>query len=426
MLTPKELLLYCINEKAWMRIAWLIEMFAVTSTQEVESVVEPINGMVIKTFNGVMVRYDNRWEKVNLKRKDSADPIFNFTDTFELTNKEIPNGPSSFTATVGQILLNDMLIVNPLRAKIPWMGADISLSKIEKQIAGKLLDGNLPDAPSEDHFYVSELLEFHRAAFYIDNLSMIASPGPTEKTILSPPGIEALKNKLLEENKDKLHDPAVISEISRQLAEYDGKYLEGDKGDYFLSKKMKFNARKKLYQMTITEKSFDPNSVDLVTQSLSGGWQVEDHVHLMNSIRSASYNRGVSTAKGGVMVKILDRIGSDVTITIDDCKTPLTVQDTLVEQYLGCYCVVNGQVTLITQEFLNKNKGKLINLRSPSRCNAKAPNLCKVCCGTNLSAHPTAVGSAMGVMGSVILDIYMKKMHAAAITTIKWQPTFVS
>ena len=90
--------------------------------------------------------------------------------------------------------------------------------------------------------------------------------------IVPPKGLDALRNKLIKENKDKLDDPTVIADIENQLIAYYKEYLKGDLSEGFYLKDKGINVSLKRTQMLFggEPQLEDQSKYDLAIPSLRG------------------------------------------------------------------------------------------------------------------------------------------------------------
>jgi hypothetical protein len=242
------------------------------------------------------------------------------------------------------------------------------------------------------------------------------------------PGIVELKKRLLEENKDRLHDPATIAKIDAELVAYDKEYLKGDLGEGFLITNKSFNiVRKKLFGMHGAEVGLeDKVEVDLIENSLSQGWDTNNFAAMNNSLRAGSYARGTQTMLGGEAFKWLQRASSNINVTEDDCGsklgTTLIVSETNLNFIIGFTIInTNGNTFIENEEQAKHYIGKLVTVRSPMFCKLDSTNFCKTCVGVNLTNNPTGLSVAISSFGSKMLALMLAAAHAKSLTLAKME-----
>ena len=239
------------------------------------------------------------------------------------------------------------------------------------------------------------------------------------------PGIKELKEKLLEENKDRLHDPAVIAKIQSELIAYDRAYLKGDPGENFLISGKSFNVvRSKLFGMHGAEVGLEEGvDVDLIKNSLSQGWDISKFDAMNNSLRAGSFNRGAQTMLGGESVKWLLRASSNISVTGEDCGTRLgkvvEVDNDNYKRLEGFYSIKKRGDMLIDKANSSTLVGKRLMVRSPMYCKFDKTDYCAHCVGKRLSENPTGLSIAVSEYGSAFLAMFLKMAHGKQLTTAR-------
>lgn len=350
-----------------------------------------------------------------------GQPLINPKDKLLISPDDIPNLKEDIETTYGRLLFNWICLVKPFGTKIPYMNEYVKLDKIEEIIVSKLTDNpeNIEDR-SQDKIYVDEYLEYTKSAFFLTGLSQVSTQGATEKLLLPPPGLKEFKNKLLEENKDKLDDMATVAKIDKQLVEFDSEYIKDDPGeDFLISGKSRSTVRKKVFLMLGAEPGLDDNTVNakLITNSLNEGWDVSKLADMNNSLRAGSFNRGAQTELGGVAVKWLLRASSNINITEEDCGSklgsPVLIDENNVNTLIGFSIIVSNKTYKINSiDEAKQYIGKLVMLRNPMYCTLDKTDYCKTCCGDKLSSNPTGASIAVAAYGSVFLSIFMSAAHS--------------
>jgi hypothetical protein len=225
----------------------------------------------------------------------------------------------------------------------------------------------------------------------------------------------------LEENKDRLNDPAVITEIQNKLIALDKEWLKDDNAmDYYLSGKSFSVKRKKMFVMGGIEASFQkPGEFALVQKSLNEGMDMDNIPALYNSIREGSFDRGHDTALGGEKVTFLQRIYQNTKIIPGDCGTTLTDYRLITQrnyaQFLGFNIIESGAPVELTHQNINSYIGKMVHLRRPILCQAPLTDFCSVCAGRALAKNPRAVAAEIAAVGSAIMGAFMSSMHGVEL-----------
>lgn len=354
------------------------------------------------------------------------EPLFKFKEPLFVPNGTMPNVKKDIQTTYGNVLFNWVAVVYPFDAKIDFIEGQISPSQMEGLIAPRLKD-TPPEGVDRDPkwIYVDEYLRFTEGMFYLTGFTQICVPALSEKAITAPPNNAALKAQLLEQNKDRLHDPAVIAAIDKALIQNDTDYLKGDDSEGFLiSGKSRKNVRRKLYLMTGAEVGFGSGTnVDLVQNSLQEGWQIDKFPIMNDSLRAGSFNRGAQTQLGGEAVKWLLRASSNMLITKEDCGSklgmPVLLSDSNKKKYMSFSVVTEQGSEILTEENYASYAGKVRMIRSPMFCTLEKTDYCAICCGPRLRENRAALSAAVSAYGSVFLSLFLSAAHAKALETAK-------
>jgi hypothetical protein len=309
------------------------------------------------------------------------------------------------------LLLNLIALEYPFGDIIPFINDTFNSKKLDELISDKLKDKTIT---------VPQYRTFTRAIGFLSCLSTIAVPSATRKTLVPPPGIAEMRDKLIAENKDKLTNPVVVADIEKQLVGVYKDYIKGDDSEGFFLKDKSFNsALKKSHIMFGAEPKIDnPNEVNLVISSLREGWKAEDLPQISNSLRMGSYNRGKETALGGEAAKFSSRIFQNTRIADEDCKTkigmPTKINVYNYKSFGGRYKLVNGGIEEIKG---NLKVGDVVTIRSPQTCNTINGNYCSICMGRSVSEAKIGLGPQASTVGSVFLESSLALFHAASIVT---------
>lgn len=416
-----EFFLKALKAKAYLNKSWMISAFAVIHEDKDQWKTNPYPYRITQTPSGAFfIDPENSMGLTKIDGYSIGSPIFTFKDRIELKAEDVANLKEDIVSTLGNVLFNQICLVYGFGDKIPFVNKKVSTQELENYIASKLED--TPKDESERNsskLYVDEYLRFVNGLFDLTNFSQLCIWGATEKVITAPPGIEAYKRKLVEENKDRLNDSSVIAKIDKALVEYDAAYLKGDPGENFLlSNKSRAIVRKKKYLMYGAEPGLDDSvKLDPITNSLEEGWDISKFPAMNNALRAGSFNRGAQTELGGESVKWLLRASSNIMITVDDCGStvgkPLMVNETNHKKLIDFTIMLENQQKLITEEDDTKQYiGKYLMVRSPMYCKLDKTDYCKVCVGKKLAQNPTGLSMTISEYGSAFLGIFMSAAHA--------------
>jgi len=359
-------------------------------------------------------------------------PLLNHKDVIELSKEDLPNIKTSVRTTIGICIANYILLCKPFKDKIPYVNDEISIGKLESVIAEDLSLGKT--------ITIEEYISFVNARTFLSRLSRIFTISATEKTILPPKTIISDKKKIIEEMNKKYGDSwkkdrVKIVEFQEKLKEKYKEYVKDDPTyGKFLSGKVLNNAAPKKYLAFGAEVAFDNagNNVQLTEESLLEEYPNDSKklATMFNSSRSASFDRGNETQKGGTVAKYVLRAANSVVIDTEDCGVKVgkkvLVTENNIKMLIGRYIIISGKSILLEDKSaVEKYLNKYIVIRSPQRCLAKNNNLCKICTGKLLAEHKNGVSLVVTDISSSVLNESLKKMHNSNITLAKLDITKV-
>lgn len=415
-----------IGSGAYRHPKWVFSVFGVVQHLSQDAVDEPeFPYQIVLSGDKKQLWYfdpqSNRWDI--LCDYDPQSPVLQYSDKLTIGPETLKSIKIPTEVTAGNCLLNAILVEYPFKGKMAYRAGKFKPSEIIDEIVARVQDDPASEEEEKpDTLYVRELIEFQNAATYLEMFAPITTVGMTEKSLEIDPKVIELRDKLLKQHAHELSDIAVLAEIEKQCVDLDRQLRKGDISEKFLlSGKAIDVERKKLYIMYGLESGFGKENI--ITSSLMEGFKLKDMPAIANSIRSASYNRGIETANGGVEVKRAERAFRAVRIRTDvDCGSKLGLPwDALsTEEIVGRYVIEGGKGVLITEETAPKYIGKRILLRTPARCilaeNGKL-EYCHICAGEKMSDRPNAVHVTISNIGSACMYIFMRAMHGKATKT---------
>ena len=406
------------------RRAWVFSAFTLIMEDQDEWKKRPYAYRIVQTPTGhFFVDPDNNMQLTQIDGSKAGEPPFNVHEEVHLGAGDMSNIKKPITTTYGNVFFNAVLTVWALNSKIDFLLGRISPRQMEDMILPRLKDTPATvEERNDKDIYVDEFLNFCDAAFYLAGFTQICVPAATEKSLVAAPGIVQLKERLLKENEERLHDPTVIAKIQAELVQYDRDYLKGDPSENFLIGNKSFQVvRSKMFGMHGAEVGLSESvDVELIRNSLSQGWDVSKFPAMNNSLRAGTFNRSAQTMLGGESVKWLLRASSNMVISKDDCGTklglPVNVDNNNFKKLVGFSIVEgNGVKKINTDEEAGTYLGKKVIRRSPMFCNLDKTDYCKVCVGDRLSENPTGLSAAVSEFGSTLMLIYMAAAHGKAL-----------
>lgn len=403
---------------------WVIEAFSITKPLENDTRPYPYALVPKNGFWYFLNPETNEMEQVEGTYKD--EPAFHFKDELVLAVGDLPNVKKNVTTTYGNVLFNQTVLVYAFGDKVEYMTGPIKVSAVEKIIEKRLQDEPKDGQPRDPNaLYVSEYRRFNEAILSLAGYTQLCVPSATPRSLTTDPQIRVRRKELLEEYKDRLHDPVVLAKIDAELVAMDKAWIKGDPAEGFYIKDKSYNVvRKKTFLMQGVEQGFDIKS-DVIPQSLDEGWDIKYLPAMGNALREGSYSRGALTALGGEAVKFNYRIFQNSRVTEEDCGSnmglPVDVTEQTASWYINSTAITDKGQVLITEENLKQFVGKSVKIRSPIYCKTSDANFCATCIGKEIATTPDALGTYSADFGSQMMSRMMSAMHGKALQLSKWK-----
>lgn len=408
-ITPEQYFKYSLQNNLLYEIDYFYSLFAIIQT----------NTKYITIKDNKYYAIINNEEYLLDGVSSKTLPILNISTPITLSNKEIENISGNVNTTIGRAIFNKVIVSRNFKDKIPYINQKTSISFVEDIITKLMLN---------DTIKVEEFLNFTDSVMYLENLASILNYSATPTNIADSPGFLDFKKKTIKEFDEKYGKDWVKSikkgiEFQKKLVEYDTPYIQKDVTyKKTLGKKALENSRVKQHLTFGPETGFRPNEdkgITIINSLLEGYPTDKDSIQgLFNNIRSASYGRGVGTAEGGELTKIIFRALSSLTINEVNCGSNTGITVTVTEdnyETIGLRYIMNGSsVKLINnpKEYI----GKTITIRSPMYCLTQN-GFCEVCMGDKSKDYKTSIAMSGAEIGNDLMLIQMKAMHDRQIKT---------
>lgn len=431
-MTRTEYLLTVLNQTdAYLRSHWVFSVFTVTLPKEEETAPYPYQ---LKAIDN-QYHYFDESSKSYLPISDSPNagerPLWKVQEGITINNQSELIQPYAggfpLRTRVGTLFVNYYCLVSCFDKRIPYQNGTIDVNKLQGLVAKQLIDYGEPQDGTK--VYPDEAKKFISACASMAAFANIANPSATTYTMRAAPGITEFRDKLLEENKYRLDDPAIVADIEKQLVAYDKAFQAQDPdGGFYIDEKAFAVSRKKLFVMGgLEQPEVSGGRKVLIPRSLSEGIDPK-YIPIMNdTMRDGSYNRGALTALGGVEVKFIFRVFSMTKIIMEDCGTkvglPTLINERNLSTYIGNTVILPNkeQKEITSPEDLKPYIGQRLMIRSPGLCQTPGSSFCSVCVGRQLKGSENSLAALASEVGSKMLDIFMAKMHGTALTTTKWR-----
>ena len=409
------------------KTAWVVSAFSIINEDNNAWQNDPYPYRIVQTTIANYYVDPNTRELKIIEGCQPGQSVFKFKERIVLYPEDMVNVLEETETTIGNAYFNKVCLCDNFGSKIKFIKGRIDPKKIEDYISKILVDTPKENEQRQDDvIYVDEYVQFANSVFDLTVFSQLCTWGLTPKTILPPPNVSELKNSLIEANKDRLHDPAVIAAIEKQLIAHDSAFLKGDPGENFLlSSKSRDIVRKKMFLDYGAERGFDSEvSVDFIGNSLLEGWQMEKFPTMNNALRSGTFDRGSETQLGGVTFKEILRATSNITISGEDCGTKvgkvINVNKDNYKHLIGFNLITDDSTVFIKDDDqASQYLGLVVKKRSMMYCVSKGNSFCKTCAGFNLANNPFAASMAAAEYGSAFLSMFLKSMHGKTLATKK-------
>lgn len=426
-----------MNSDTYKKKRWIISAFSIVREGPKDFVENPYPNRIVRKDDAYyFIDPNKQGDHTMIEGAGVSEPVFRFKDSLKLKAGELVNLKEDVTTTYGQALVNQLALVYAFHDKVPYQNGEIKAKSLEKLIEPRLTnepEGGAP-LPGDDDYvggekapiYISEYKRFAEAMFSLAGYTQLCVPAATPKSMVTHPDMAELKKRLLEKYKDRLHDPAAIAEIEKELIALDREWLKGDPSEGFYIGGSSISVkRKRMHLMYGAEMGFaDGDKADLIANSLSEGWEIDKIPGMMNSLREGSYSRGKLTALGGESVKYFMRVFQNTKIVEEDCGSTLGRQKNITEdnhrRYLGFYKINPSGLERLTEDNIQKYIGKSITIRSPMFCRSEGTGFCSRCVGDVNAENPKGLGAAVAEVGSEFMSIFMAAAHARQLKTVPW------
>ena len=339
-------------------------------------------------------------------------------DTFTAGKSDVINMGEVETTTVGRLIINQIMLVEPFGDKFPYINRVVNLDKgdIVKDVNKALMN---------DEITVEAYKKFLDNVYFITHFTELCCPCLNEKAITTDPNLAKKKQELLKKYEGQLDDPLVIAKIEDELIAMDKNYMKGDTAMRFytpLGGKSFDLWRKKLYIAVGGIEAFDKDTskYEFLQNSLEEGQRLEDLPKYGNESRKGSYQRGHETRNGGALTKYIIRAFHDSRVQEDDCGTnkglKIDFKQHDIKKYIGRFINLDGKWTEITNDNINKIPLKTYTMRSPMYCQCKKNGYCYKCMGS-VFASLDIEQLAMSVVdiSTTFMNAAMKNMHGSKL-----------
>lgn len=351
-------------------------------------------------------------------------PLFHSNDRLMIdgSHTRLLSGDTKIETTVGRYIYNIVTLDMPFKEVVfqyhneaPWKASSISNMVKEALLAKKITS--------------EEVKAFFSNWFFLGHFNELACPSLSPRAFTTHPDSAKVKKALMEKHKDNLDSPEAIKEIDDALNALDLEWLKTDPDehpaiDYYNamgSKALKIQRKQLFATMGGMEDFSSKGGYKFIANSLAEGWDIKNLKYYINATRSASYYRGINTAKSGVQIKYGSSVFRDVSIIPGDCGTtrglPVDFSLSKIKNFIGLYIIESGnKLVEITEENMANYDGKKVIIRSPMECQQPGGNWCQTCCGTFLQKRGTTnIAMLITAISETSFSASMSKMHGSEL-----------
>lgn len=412
---------------AWRYRLWILSTFAETNQTSVDWKADPFAYRYVKTEEGhFFVDPDDPTQLEPIDDAPASGPLFGVYERFILRQGDFPNNATDLTTTYGNALFNAVAIFSCFGSTIPYVNKRLDPGGVEKLYVSNIVSNPVAGEVTPPGSVTVNQVQEHLAAMFdvIQNLDKLCVQSVSPKMLSVDPSVIAYRDKWLAENQDKLTDLTAVAEFIKTLVEMDKATFKGDPAEGFFIKGKQFDVvRLRVHILHGVEHSFDQDGTfELVTKSLSEGWDLKHFAALNNSLRDGSYNRGSKTALGGEAVKFFYRRYQNSRLVPGDCGTPIVIRRLVTKsnasRLVGNFYVNDAkELVRLDEQNVTPLVGKRIKMRDPAGCRAGGFDYCETCFGNSIDDSPNAMANVFAEVASRFMSIFMAKMHGTSLKT---------
>ena len=405
----RNILLSYIADDSLVDAAWYTEMFTIPLDIEGEFITYDSKTSTVTSKKGIVYKLDDKRET----------PLL-LSDKIEL-NKGDLNVIDDGIYTLGDIILNYLMIVRPMGDKMPFT-KNLTHTNVEDFISYEL--GLTVDT--------EEYLKFVDGAALLEQFAEIFVVSSTDKSISPAPGMKALKKRLYKEYREKYGDKVDTDiryavEIDNILIEYDRAYIKDDPTyGIIINEKVLSNARKNLFGTIGTEIGMDGQIVPVIENSLVDGYPNDNNQvsALINSARKGSIMRGHMTQYTGADANVTSRVLNTITVVPGDCNTKTALDTSITkanyDEYINYYIMESGKPLMLTPSNILNYIDKTVKLRTYMDCKQGDMKYCSTCAGRQGEDNKKIAIVLSTENNSIFTNSSMKAMHDKTLKLVDY------
>lgn len=410
---------------AYCKKGFLLSIFSIVPESENEKIKDIPFGLMKEGDKAYFL--DNN-EKIYID--DYVPDLALFNKNEEMTLKVDQNQfgiKEEMKTTLGRFLFNSAVLYQAFGNKVGYRNEKVAGSDIRSIIANMMVDN--PDISGievpEDKASVDDCLKVTQQLDYLEGLNHIFVKSASLELFTVDPEIIKLRDKLLAEleAQGKLNDEIEVARVINLLIAKDAEIqYNGPSRDVFIKHDFIANSRKKMFLLFDMVPNFHTGKYQLLKNSLQEGWDFNEFDGYANTAISASFDRGVGTARGGTEFKVAILLTNHIKVIAGDCKSPRTERVLLnnlnFKGWVGGY-IQNGSLQKIIADSDKESLiGQRVNIRVPQYCQQPDNNLCGTCVGNKLNGLSERISSEVALIFTIFMLSSMKSMHVSKLNTV--------
>jgi hypothetical protein len=375
-----------------------------------------------------------KWDNNHKKILGVTPPKYYTSDEFILKANTLANQPEEIQTTFGLYLFNLLVIVGAFGHIIPYINNGISDNAL------KDLQQSLSNLLIADKITVDQYIQFEDNFMFLGYKATLWAPGMSYDFIRQNPVIEAEKKRLI-----KIYEAAVaqgadpivtyVDNVETPLIKLAKEVLQDDPQWPYYERggKPEFG---NVFKETVIGLGpvFDPvtGKYTIIQESLSEGVPKEKLDVFANILISSSYARAVGTQDGGAKTKLIFSAMQSIKATQNgkrgtDCHTKRYIVKKItkdnVKANLYNFIIDDSKKQLIRLTYDNAKDyiGKTVKMRSVLFCEDE--DYCNMCLGDYFyELGIKNIGNTATKISSKLMNMSLKAMHNAVVTTVKIDP----
>lgn len=360
------------------------------------------------------------------KPSRDEEPKYMTNDYFILPTDRFNTKKEGYT-TIGIYICNLHLIQPNFSSIFGYINKPFDGKMIEK------IEDRLSNALNYDEINTDQFADYLNRIQWLggNKIMTIITPSLTSALLKPAPGLEELKEKLFEENKESIEkgDAIVASKIENELINYAEDYLKKDEGYENFASNSKMNISNNYKTMNIMKGAL-MNTVDgkyrINSSDYNSGIKKEEYSSLADSSVLGVHARAVGVASGGYLAKKSNQSLNAVSAgpKDSDCGTKkylrVVIYPEMKSAYLNRYILENNKLLELTPDNIDNYVNKEVMMRSPMFCHMEEPYYCNKCLGNQpYILGLENFGLAISRMSNKLLNFKLKKFHDLTIKTNK-------